>query len=318
MLNQKILTGTSSPEVKRKNTCIWEPRRWPGLPWAFLNCNALAGGGLSLDWYCWGYGSRTSDSSGWWHWVACEDLPGAEALWDSKKKRRQPGCVQATLVWFPWLPGCAGSWTVPFGFPGRVEFSSVIHSVLLLSKKPSIGGKSVECWSTFHLWQRKAFTFHMKLWINLATFEENLRKLLTVFKLAATDSYWHSLMEGVNPERPLSPSELWIHRGPRRWTDGEQNASFIRDTENDGDGGNNGFLKLFPRIRLAFPLSYWQHWKKDIFLLGVRTLFYMAENTSVLCTHFWTVKGKQKDGLWKLCALSPALQWDLGALCKEE
>lgn len=250
--------------------------------------------------------------------MACEDLPGAEALWDSKK-RIQPGCVPATLVWFPWLPVCACSWTDPLtGFPGRLEFSSVIHSVLLLSKKPSIGGKSVECWSTFHLWQRKAFTFHRKLWINLATFEENLRKLFTVFKLATTDSYWHSLMEGVNPERPLALSELWIHRGTRRWTDGEQYASFIRDTENDGDAGNNGFLKLFPRIRLAFPLSYWQHWKKDIFLLGVRTLFYMAENTSVLCTHFWTVKGKQKDGLWKLCALSPALQWDLGALCKEE
>ena len=112
---------------------------------------------------CWGYGSRTSDSSRWLHQVACEDLPGAGVLWGSKK-RRQPACVQEALAWFPWLPGCAGSWTVLFGFPGRVEFSSVIHSLLLLSEKPSIGGKKrVEFWNTFHLWQRKAFTFHLKL-----------------------------------------------------------------------------------------------------------------------------------------------------------
>ena len=44
------------------------------------------------------YDPDAPTGSGWWHWVACEDLPGAEALWDSKKKRRQPGCVQATLV----------------------------------------------------------------------------------------------------------------------------------------------------------------------------------------------------------------------------
>lgn len=159
MLNQKILKGTSSSEVKR----ILESRRRPGLPWAFPNSSSLAGGGLSLGWYCWGYGSRTSDSSRWLHQVACEDLPGAGVLWGSKK-RRQPACVQEALAWFPWLPGCAGSWTVLFGFPGRVEFSSVIHSLLLLSEKPSIGGKKrVEFWNTFHLWQRKAFTFHMKL-----------------------------------------------------------------------------------------------------------------------------------------------------------
>lgn len=142
----------------------------------------------------------------------------------------------------------------------------------------------------------------MKLWINLATFVETMRKLLTVFKLATADACWHSLMEAVNPAHPLSLSELWINWDAWRWPDGEQNASLITDKENDGDWGNNRFLKLFPRIKLAFPPSYWQCRKKDMFLLGFSTLFYMAETQLLSESTFGLLKGSRK-----MCYESPML-----------
>lgn len=72
--------------------------------------------------------------------------------------------------------------------------------------------------------------------------------------------------------------------------------------QNDGDWGNNRFLKLFPRTKLAFPPSYWQCRRKDMFLLGVRTLFYMAETQLLSASTFGLLKGSRK-----MCYESPML-----------
>lgn len=73
--------------------------------------------------------------------------------------------------------------------------------------------------------------------------------------------------------------------------------ALVRDKENDGDGGNSGFPKnCSPELGWLFHSAIDSTGKKGIFSLRVSFL-YMAENTTVVCTHFWTVKGKQKDGL---------------------
>lgn len=263
-----------------------------------------------------GYGSRTSDPPGGcvrWPGRTCLALEFSGALrrrGDSLHVFKRGSGVVFLTSRLCRLLDCP-LW---FSRPGWVLISHIFSSAFV--QKASMGGKNGwVLWNTFHLWQRKVFTFHM--WNCRSTwqhFEENLRKLFTVFKLATTDAYWHSLMEG-EPRRPF-PCQSYESTETQGGRQMENRMPALLETKRMMEmEATVGFLKLFPsRIRLAFPLSYWQHWKKDIFLLGVRTfILYGRKYNCSLCTHFGLLKGSRKMGYESSCALSPALQWDLGA-----
>lgn len=90
--------------------------------------------------------------------------------------------------------------------------------------------------------------------IMVKTLMQKPRGSFSVFKLATANAQGHSLMEGPSTPQPLSLLELWINKRPKRGLMENKTPAFLLTKTILEIQATLGFLKLFPKIRLAFPL----------------------------------------------------------------